>query len=147
MSHTLPLIDLQNDYFSGGAMEHVGADADVEQAAFLLRSFQSRSAQIVRAQDIYQRLGANFFLPDTRGVEIHGAVTPVPGESVVVKHFLNRFRQTTLLERSRKAGADQLTIAGVMTHVCVDATVRAAAKNGASSAFSRATLAQRGISN
>jgi nicotinamidase-related amidase len=130
MSHALLLIDLQNDYFPGGAMELTGADAAVERAASLLRTFRSRGAPIVHVQHISKRPGATFFLPGTRGAEIHGAVAPAAAEALVVKHFPNSFRETTLLETLRAAGVEQLTIAGMMTHMCVDTTVRAAADLG-----------------
>ena len=56
--------------------------------------------------------------------------TPRPGEPVVVKHFPNSFRESTLLDGLRQAGAKQLTICGAMSHMCIDATTRAAADLG-----------------
>jgi nicotinamidase-related amidase len=130
MTEALVLIDLQNDYFPGGTMELVGADRAVEQAAILLETFRRRELPVIHIQHIANRAGATFFLPGTRGAEIHGAVPPKPGERVVTKHFPNGFRETTLLEDLRSAGASKLTFAGMMTHMCVDTTVRAAADLG-----------------
>ena len=39
----------------------------------------------------------------------------------------NSFRDTPLLEHLRAAGVSELVIAGMMTHMCIDTTVRAAA--------------------
>lgn len=130
MTQALVLIDLQNDYFPGGAMELVGADAAVARAASLLRAFRRRGSPIVHVQHISKRPGATFFLPDTRGAEIHVAVAPAAGESLIVKHFPNSFRETRLLENLRTAGVEELTFAGMMTHMCVDTTVRAAVDLG-----------------
>jgi nicotinamidase-related amidase len=130
MSTALVLIDLQNDYFPGGAMELVGADAAVAQAARLLAAFRARRWPVFHVQHIARRPGATFFLPGTAGAEIHAAVAPAPGESTVVKHFPNGFRETRLLEDLRAQGVTRLVLAGMMTHLCVDTTVRAAADLG-----------------
>lgn len=130
MSTALILIDLQNDYFPGGAMELVGADAAVAQAAALLQSFRKRALPVFHIQHIAQRAGATFFLPGTPGAETHPAVKPADGEAVIVKHFPNSFRETGLQDQLRAINATRLVLAGMMTHMCVDTTVRAAADLG-----------------
>ena len=145
MTEALVLIDLQNDYFPGGTMELVGADGAVEQAALLLQSFRARGLTVVHIQHIAKRPGATFFRPGTVGVEIHRAVQPLAGERVVVKHFPNGFRDTTLLEDLRSAGATNLTFAGMMTHMCVDTTVRAAADLGFACSLAQDGCATRAL--
>lgn len=130
MSKALVLIDLQNDYFPGGRMELVGADDAVRQAAGLLDAFRRRSLHVLHVQHLAKRAGATFFLPGTPGAEIHAAVAPQEGERVVVKHFPNAFRETELLDALREIGATELTFAGMMTHMCVDTSVRAASDLG-----------------
>jgi nicotinamidase-related amidase len=130
MTEALVLIDLQNDYFPGGTMELVGAETAVAQAARLLAAFRQKGHPVFHVQHLAARPGATFFLPGTRGAEIHASVQPGAGERVVTKHFPNGFRQTKLLEDLRSAGATKLTFAGMMTHMCVDTTVRAAADLG-----------------
>lgn len=130
MNSALLLIDLQNDYFPGGTMELVGADAAVAQAARLLESFRAQARPVFHVQHIARRPGATFFLPGTRGAEIHDAVRPADGESTTIKHFPNAFRDTSLLEALRAAGVSELVVAGMMTHLCIDTTVRAASDLG-----------------
>jgi nicotinamidase-related amidase len=130
MSTALVLIDLQNDYFTGGAMELVGSDNAVANAARLLEAFRGKGAPTIHVQHIAKRPGATFFLPGTPGAEIHAAVRPASGEPLVVKHFPNGFRETTLLDALRAAGATRIVFAGMMTHMCIDTTVRAAADLG-----------------
>lgn len=130
MTQALILIDLQNDYFPGGRMELVGSDAAVGQAARLLDAFRQRGRPVVHVQHVSTRAGASFFLPDTAGVQIHASVQPKVSERVVVKHFPNAFRETELQAALRDAGATTLVFAGMMTHMCVDTTVRAAADLG-----------------
>ncbi len=130
MSQALVLIDLQNDYFPGGRMELVGADAAVRQAARLLDAFRNRKLPVVHIQHISTRPGATFFLPDTEGAKVHSTVRPGEGERVIVKHFPSAFRETELQAALRELGASQVVFAGMMTHMCVDTTVRAASDLG-----------------
>ena len=51
---------------------------------------------------------------------------PLAGEQVVQKHFPNSFRQTPLLEALKAGGVDHAVIVGAMSHMCIDATTRAA---------------------
>ena len=145
MTQALVLIDLQNDYFPGGTMELVGAEPAVERAAALLEAFRQKGLPVFHVQHIATRDGATFFRPGTPGVEIHKAVAPASDERVVTKHFPNGFRETTLLEDLRGAGAAKLTFAGMMTHLCIDTTVRAAADLGFACSLAQDGCATRGL--
>lgn len=126
MSDALVVIDIQNDYFPGGSMELVGADAAARVAAGLLGRFRQAGLPVVHVRHESTRPGSTFFLPGTPGAEIHPLLAPLPGESVVTKHFPSSFRDTSLLEILREFSATRLTICGMMTHMCVDTSVRAA---------------------
>jgi nicotinamidase-related amidase len=130
MAQALVIVDIQNDYFPGGRMELVGSDAAAVEAARLLRAFRERGAPIFHIQHISTRPGATFFLPNTEGVKIHESVAPLASEAVITKHFPNSFRETRLLEALRAAKIERLAIAGMMTHMCIDATTRAASDLG-----------------
>ncbi|MFZ2652080.1 MAG: cysteine hydrolase family protein [Burkholderiaceae bacterium] len=145
MTTALVLIDLQNDYFPGGTMELVGADSAVSQAKRLLDAFRLRSLPIWHIQHIAKRAGASFFLPGTAGAEIHASVRPASSERVVIKHFPNSFRETTLLEDLRASGISNLVLAGMMTHMCVDTTVRAAADLGFQCSLAHDACATRNL--
>jgi len=126
----LLIVDIQNDYFPGGAMELVGSPGAAERAAELLRAFREKGAPVVHMQHVSLRPGATFFRPDTEGVKIHPSVAPLASETVFTKHFPNSFRETPLLDHLRGQGIDRLVIAGMMTHMCIDTTTRAAADLG-----------------
>ena len=126
----LILIDLQNDYFPEGRMELEGSPEAVEQAQKLLLFFREKNRPLIHIQHLSARPGATFFIPGTEGVEIHSQVRPLPGELVIQKVFPNGFRNTPLLEHLKKEGITNLVIAGMMTHMCVDATARAAFDHG-----------------
>lgn len=130
MTKALLIIDIQNDYFPGGAMELVGSPQAGIQAGKLLDAFRQRALPVIHIQHISGRPGATFFLPGTAGAEIHPSVTPKVGETVFQKSFPNSFRETPLLEHLRQHGITQLVIAGMMTQMCIDTTTRAAADLG-----------------
>ena len=126
----LLVIDIQNDYFPGGAMELEGADAAGANAARALGQYRAKGVPIIHVKHLSVRPGATFFLPNTRGAEIHAAVKPQGDESVIEKNFPNSFRNTALQAELEKRGIKNLVVAGMMTHMCVDATVRHAADLG-----------------
>jgi nicotinamidase-related amidase len=126
MPQALLIVDIQNDYFPGGKMELEGSDAAVANAALLLAKFRERALPIVHVQHLSVRPGATFFVPGTSGAEIHASVAPREGEVIVQKNFPNSFRDTPLAEQLRQRGIDELVIAGMMTHMCIDTTTRAA---------------------
>lgn len=126
MKTALLLVDIQNDYFPGGKMELTGSPQACQRAQLLLDHFRRSLQPVVFIQHIATRPGASFFLPDTPGVEIHRALKPDEQETVFQKHFPNSFRETPLLEHLRASQVSRLLICGMMTHMCVDATVRAA---------------------
>lgn len=55
---------------------------------------------------------------------------PAPGEPVVVKETYDAFHGTSLEKLLRAAGVRQVLVAGVLTHLCVETTVRAAFVRG-----------------
>ncbi len=126
MKTALLLIDIQNDYFEGGTMTLVNANAASENAKLLLDIFRKEQLTVIHIQHIATQPGATFFLPDTPGAEIHESVRPVAGEKVIVKHFPNSFRETELLNFLIEKEITDLAIGGMMTHMCIDATTRAA---------------------
>ena len=126
MKRALLLVDIQNDYFTGGAMQLVGMEQAAGKASALLQFFRERPEPVFHVQHVSKRPGATFFLPGTSGVEIHPAVEPLPGEPVITKGFPNSFRGTNLEELLKKQEVGHLVICGAMSHMCIDATTRAA---------------------
>ncbi|HYL88097.1 MAG TPA: cysteine hydrolase family protein [Burkholderiales bacterium] len=126
----LLIIDIQNDYFPGGRMELEGADAAAANAARALGEFRRKGAPIVHVRHLSVRPGSTFFIPGTAGAEIHERVRPTGQERVIEKNFPNSFRATDLDKVLKAAGVKELVVAGMMTHMCVDASVRQAADLG-----------------
>ncbi len=126
----LLIIDIQNDYFPGGKMELEGADAAAAHASSVLRKFREQKLPVIHVRHLSVRPGSTFFIPGTEGAEIHKKVQPQAGEAVVEKNFPNAFRQTSLEQKLEALNVKNLVVAGMMTHMCVDASVRQAADLG-----------------
>jgi nicotinamidase-related amidase len=122
----LVIIDIQNDYFPGGTMELVSADEAASKAANILSYFRRKEMPVIHVQHIALQEGATFFLPNTKGAEIHKNVTPLKTEKVITKNFPNSFRDTEVLDYLKENNISKLILCGMMTDVCVDSTTRAA---------------------
>ncbi len=146
MTKALLLIDIQNDYFPGGAMELVNSSLAAVKAGKLLQAFRQRALPIIHIQHVSLRPGATFFLPDTVGAQIRDSVAPVGGETVFQKYYPNSFRETPLLGHLRDRQISELVIAGMMTHMCVDSTTRAAADLGFQCVLAHDAYATRALS-
>ena len=141
----LVIIDVQNDYFPGGKMELDGSDKAGAKAGLLLETFRKLQLPVIHIQHVATQPGATFFLPDTEGVKIHNSVQPKNGEAVIVKHFPNSFRETALKKHLDASGITQLILAGMMSHMCVDTTVRAAFDLGYTCALAHDACATRAL--
>lgn len=130
MNQCLILIDIQNDYFPGGEMELFGAVEAAERAAAVLSAARNSKIPVIHVRHLSNRPDASFFIPGTVGSEIHERVTPLPGEDIIIKHFPNSFRETSLSDLLKTKGIERILVCGMMTHMCVDATVRAAVDLG-----------------
>jgi len=126
MKQGLLLVDIQNDYFPGGKLELVGMEKAAQKAHLLLQKFRDERLPLFYIQHISKRPGAAFFLPGTRGVEIHESLAPEMGEKTIEKHFPNSFRDTPLLTYLKDRAVEEVVICGAMSHMCIDATTRAA---------------------
>jgi nicotinamidase-related amidase len=130
MTTALLLVDIQNDYFPGGRMQLHNSDAAAKQAQRLLAHFRSTNQPVVHVRHVATEPDATFFLPDTEGVEFQTLVAPEPGETVITKHTPNSFHETRLRQHLDAIGVHCLVIAGMMTHMCIDSTTRAASDEG-----------------
>ena len=111
-------------------MELVGMDAAAEKGGLLLSYFREDRMPTFHIQHVSTREGATFFLPNTRGVEFHDSIKPAPDDRVIQKNFPNSFRETALFDALKRAQVDSVVICGAMSHMCIDATTRAAADLG-----------------
>ena len=145
MKQALVLVDIQNDYFPGGKMELTGAVEASRATKKIVEHFRHRNLPVLHIQHLSIRPGAAFFLPDTEGINFHESVLPLFDETVIRKHFPNSFRETILREYLISGGITGLVICGMMSHMCVDATVRAAFDMGYSCIVAHDACATRDL--
>lgn len=123
----LIVIDIQNEYFENGALPLVNPVEASLNAGKVIEHFRAKNLPIAHIQHV----SANpelmpIFVEGTNGVEIHENVKPLDGEKVFQKYYPNSFRETGLLEYLKENDVTEVIITGMMTHMCVDATTRAA---------------------
>lgn len=126
----LIVIDLQNEYLPEGKLPLSGIDAAARNAALAIADAREKGIPVFHILHESASADAPIFTPGSAGAEIQDAVAPADGETVIVKHFINAFRDTGLQDALVAKGVEELAIVGAMSHMCVDACVRAAADMG-----------------
>ena len=126
----LILIDIQNDYFPGGRWTLSGMDQASDNAARLLAAARQAGDRVIHIRHEFESDEAPFFAPGSEGARTHAKVSPMPGETVILKHGVNAFQGTDLKQVLDQEGIQNLTICGAMSHMCIDAATRAAADHG-----------------
>ncbi len=129
MGEALLIIDVQNDYFPGGANElshPLDAEKRIQE---LLAESRACGRPVVYIQH-FNPPDDTFFLEGTFGAEISDRIKPQPEDKVIVKRYPNSFLKTGLDAHLKSLQVDTLIICGMMTHMCVDTTVRAAMDYG-----------------
>ena len=130
MKTALLIIDIQKDYFEGGKYPLVKPLEAAKKAYELLQCFREHSGHHVHIQHISLEPDANFFIKGDSGSDIHDSVAHFEGEPIVYKHEPNSFLNTNLLELLKSWEVERVVVTGMMTHMCVDATARAASDFG-----------------
>jgi len=130
MKTALIVIDIQKDYFEGGKFPLMNPLAAAKNAYQLLQCFREHGGQHVHIQHISLEPDATFFIKGDSGSDIHDAVAHFEGEPIIYKHEPNSFLNTELLDLLKSWEIERVVICGMMTHMCVDATARAASDFG-----------------
>lgn len=126
----LIVVDLQNEYLPTGKLPLSGIEAAAANAARVIADARNKRMPVFHIRHEFANGEAPAFVPGTDGVEIQPAVAPVGDEPVIVKNHINAFRQTDLKQQLDARGVEEVVVVGAMSHMCVDAVVRAAADMG-----------------
>ncbi|WP_078888878.1 cysteine hydrolase family protein [Streptomyces sclerotialus] len=119
---TLILVDYQNTY-TEGVMELDGWKPAVDNAEALLKRARKAGTPVIHIVD------KGYDLKSEAG-QIIPALAPVKGEPVVEKSVPNGFHGTDLADEVKKAGNENVIIAGFMTNMCTLFTTQGAFLNG-----------------
>lgn len=125
MMKALLIIDVQNDYFPNGKCELCQSEAALDVIKRLLKCFRENNQPVYYVQHISAE-NAAFFISNTDGASIHREIKPLDSEKIIEKHYPNSFYETDLQEKLKRNSITELVVCGMMTHMCVDTTVRAA---------------------
>ena len=126
MNTALLLLEIQNDYFPNGRTPLDKSLEASSKARDILTAFREKNRPIIHVQHISTQPDAAYLLPCTKGADFHQTVQPVKGETIIKKHYANSFKDTQLLNHLIKNQINHLLICGMISHLTVDATVRAA---------------------
>jgi nicotinamidase-related amidase len=126
----LIVVDIQNDYFPQGKWPLVGADAAADNAVRVLKAFREAGDSVVHIRHEFTSEEAPFFTPGSEGAKLHPNVLNLANEPVVLKHFVNSFRETELKSILDEQEIKELVVVGSMSHMCIDGITRAAADFG-----------------
>lgn len=130
MKTGLILVDIQNDYFNGGKNVLVNPEQAAIQAEKVLKFFREHGWAIFHVRHISLNPNASFFMPGTVGADFYEGTSPLDGEEIIIKHKPNSFLDTSLKEKLQEKDIHTLVVCGMMTHMCIDTTVRAATNYG-----------------
>lgn len=125
MAQALLVIDVQNDYFSGGNYPQWNGDAVLQNVEAAIERAKAKGIPVILVRHVVDTANgpAPFFGKGTAGAEIHPRIlAAAPGAPVIVKEHADSFEQTTLAATLAELGVTELLICGMMTHNCVTHT-------------------------
>ncbi|MFC2166929.1 cysteine hydrolase family protein, partial [Acidobacteriota bacterium] len=111
----LLLIDIQYFYFPGAKQPLLNPEEASLNAQKLLTHFRNTDQLVIHVRH-----------NSKTGGEIHENVAPLETEKIISKSNVNSFKDTDLLDFLKTNEVKKLVICGMMTHMCVEAAVRAA---------------------
>lgn len=120
MTTALLVIDVQNDYFPGGAFPLWNADATLDAIVTAIDRARSRGEPVVLVQHVAATEDSPLFRSGTRGIDLHDRLrAAAPDAPVIVKQYADSFHQTGLADALAGLGVTRLRVAGMMTQNCV----------------------------
>lgn len=140
----LILIDCQNTYREG-VMQLEGVEDALQECKTLLQRYRDAGRPVIHIQhDAGQ--GSPYDVNGRSGA-IADIVAPADGEPVIVKTYPSSFEKTNLHDLLQGLAVTDVTLAGFMTHVCVNSTARAAFNHGYKPTVVAAATATRALPN
>ncbi len=130
MKRGLVVVDLQNEYLPTGKLPLAGIEAAVANAVRVISHSRDTGASVFHIRHESNDEGVPIFVKGSNGAQIQPAVAPLGDEPVIVKAHINAFRETDLKQHLEAADIEELVVIGAMSHMCIDAVVRAAADMG-----------------
>lgn len=129
MSKALLVIDVQYDNFADSSM----SDNESKQVIYKTNQLISHAKDSAMPVYVIEHISTNplfpMFATGTKGAQTHAEID-TKETTVVIKHYPNSFRETGLQDMLEGDGITDIIMCGAMTHMCIDATVRAGSDLG-----------------
>jgi len=117
MTRALIVIDVQNDYFAGGALPLWQAVETETRIVAAIGEARAAGDRVVLVRHL-STAPTGPFRPDTAGIAIRPMILDAAaGAPVVTKRFADAFQETDL--PTQLAGTRTLLVAGMMTQNCI----------------------------
>jgi nicotinamidase-related amidase len=136
------VIDAQHEYVDGRLILPGVAPA-LEEIGRLLERARALETPIIHI--VHHGKPGGLFAPDSPAAEIGAPADPAPGEAVVAKGLPNAFASTDLADRVHALKRPAVILVGFMTHMCLEATARAAIDLGLRAAVVASATATRDL--
>jgi nicotinamidase-related amidase len=130
MKRALIVVDVQNEYFEGGALPISYPPQSFEQIKKAIESAQKAGVMVVLVQHTSLKENAGAFVRGSHLWEFHNEIKTIKPDLYIEKNHASSFVGTDLNYRLRSLGIDTVAIVGYMTQNCCDATARDASQLG-----------------
>ena len=131
MSSALIVIDVQNEYVTGGLpIVHPPVDDALARIAEAIDAANAAGLPVVAVRHTEPDPSGGIFVEGTPAWQLHDAVASRAHDVVIDKKLPGSFTGTPLQDFLVGRGIDHVVIAGWMTHMCVDSTTRQAMHRG-----------------
>ncbi len=118
----LVVIDIQNDYFEGGAFPLCNTETTLTTVESAIHMARAKDIPVVFVQHVATG-PSPFFNANTEGVKLHSNIHAARGASpLVTKQHADAFEATDLHDTLQRLGVDELLLCGMMTQNCVTHT-------------------------
>lgn len=110
----LLLIDIQNIYFTPGPLLLHKPRETAKNARVILKKFRSEGKTVIHVKHNFKMFS-----------DINKLVYPIDGEKIIYKEYPSSFLGTDLKEYLDEQKIEKIVVVGMMSHMCVDTTIRA----------------------
>jgi nicotinamidase-related amidase len=127
MTSALVVIDVQNEYVTGGLpIVHPPVEGSLERIGAAIDAANAAGLHVVLVRHTETDPTAGIFVSGSPAWQLHESVASRPHVAVVDKTLPGSFTGTELESLLSDRGVDHVVIVGYMTHMCVDTTTRQA---------------------
>ena len=133
MKEALIIVDVQNDYFPGGALPNWKPVETANEIKKIMNKFRQDGKEVIHVGHyMTPKLGKTIpgFKEGTYGAEFHDIVKPLNTEKVIYKNYSDSFVATDLKEYLLSKDIDTVIVVGMMIHNCVNATAYSGTDEG-----------------